>query len=204
MNDSIANPKSRLDAAVVILVLLQMPYGCYEILQQQYSFASITIYVAVILALPAYVRVSKWAWALLFLFSVYILHSAIILYHNWYYAMDAYPRWLALLQFGVSPLCLRTLGSQAKSHSIDIHEFAKVLGAIAIAAGLIFVRGKYFPAFAGIEFPRPVMRWEYLVEYAGFWWWRRLLLLCCCYAGICVFTWVAARYILTRSTQAHP
>jgi hypothetical protein len=203
MNASIANPTPKLNAAIVFLVLLQMAYACYEIREQRYGIASIAIYVAVIVALPGYIRGSKWAWAMLFLFSVYILHEAIFLYHNWYYSPDAYPRWLAVLQFAVSPLCLRVLGSGANSHSIDKQEFAKVFGSIPIAAGLIFIRGKYFSPFTCIEFSRPVKRWEYLVDYSGFGWWRTLLLLWCCYAGICIMTWVTARYISARSTQAH-
>lgn len=204
MNESMANPKSRLDAVVVFLVLIQMAYGCYEIHELQYSIASISIYMTAIVSLLGYNSGNKWAWAILFLFSVYILHSAIFLYHNWYYAHDSYCRWLAVLQFAVSPLCLRVLGSGVKSHSINRQEFAKIIGAIAITAGLIFIRGAYFPAFVSIEFPRPVKRWEYLVEYSGFWWWKTLLLLWCCYAGICIVAWVTARYISTRSTHTHP
>ncbi len=180
---------SRLDLFVAVLVLLQMSYGVWEIHYQQYSFASIAIYATAILTLLAYMRGNKMAWGMLFMFCLYILHEAICLYHNWYYAMDDYPRWLAVLQFAVAPVCLRVLAARTKSHSINRHEFAKVLGAVAIAAGMIFIRGKYFPAFGGIEMSRPVKMWEYLVDYSGFALWRTLLLMWCCYAGISILVW---------------
>ena len=203
MNTAIAHPKSRLDWAVVLLVLLQMFYVCWEIVWQQYRYEPIAVYLCVLLVLPCYMRGSGWAWAMLFLFSVHILHEAIFLYHNWYYDNDAYPRWLAFLQFAASPLCLRILALRVKDYSVDWGEFSRVLGAIAITAVLIFIRGAYFSPFACIEFSRPVSRWEYLVDYSGFTLCWTLLLLWCCYAAISTVTWLAARHLSIRPTEAH-
>jgi hypothetical protein len=204
MNSATAHPKSKLDCVLVLLVLIQIVYACWEIMWQQYSYQPIAVYLCVLLVLPCYMRGSRWPWAMLFLFSVHILHAAIFLYHNWYYNNDAYPRWLAILQFAASPLCLRVLGSQAKEHSIDWGEFAKVLGAIAITAGLIFIRGEYFPAFACIEFSRPVKRWEYLVDYSGFSLCWTLLVLWCSYSVISVLAWLAWRHFSIHPTEANP
>jgi hypothetical protein len=182
-------PKSKLDAVVLFLVLLQMVYCLWELSTHPLKYMLLGVYAIVFFALPAYLRGKKWAWALIFLFSVYILHQAIFLKHNWYYE-SSYPSplWLAILLIIASPLCLRVLGAGAKSHSIDRREFGKVLGAIALFAIIIFIRANLLsPGEA--HYGRPLTRWEYLVYAKVFRWesdWMILALLWLSYAAIAI------------------
>jgi len=158
------------------------------------------IYAIIFFALPGYVRGQKWAWAMIFLFSLYILHQTFILKLYLHGGME---RSLAILEIVASALCLRILSSTAKSHSICRGEFAKVLGAIAIAVAVIFVRGNYFPPISKMFVPT-VSPWLSIESMSQITAWRMLMLFWCCYAGICLIVWITARYIPTRSTQAHP
>jgi hypothetical protein len=208
MNTLITSPKSRLDTVVVFLVLLQIVYCCWEVFTLhpkgspwQFMLPSIAIYAIILFALPGYIRGQKWAWAMIFLFSLYVLHQTIILNQHWH---DGIERSLALLEFVASPLCLWILSSTAKNHSICRQEFAKVLGAIAVTVAVIFVRGNYFSPIVGLQFVRSFSPWVFIEAMSQITAWRMLMLLWCSYAGICIIAWIAARYIPTRSTQAHP
>jgi hypothetical protein len=77
---------------VVLLVFIEMSYACWEIVWQQYGYQPIVVYFYLLWVLPCFLRGSRWAWGMLFLFSVHILHEAIFLYHSWYYSNDAYSR----------------------------------------------------------------------------------------------------------------
>jgi len=139
---------------------------------------------------------------MIFLFSLYILHQAFLLRLYW---NDGTEHSLALLELVASAVCLRILSSTAKNHFICRGEFAKVLGAIAMAAAVIFVRGSYFPPIRNLYIPSfSISPWVVIETMSQITAWRMLMLLWCCYAGICIIAWIAARYILDRSIQAHP
>jgi hypothetical protein len=161
---------------------------------------AIATYSIIIFALPGYIRGQRWAWAMIFLFSLYILHQAIILKLYWHGGIE---HSFAIVEIVASALCLRILSSTAKNHSICRQEFAKVLGAIAIAIAVIFVRGNYFPPIS-VMVPSVCSPWVSIETMSQITAWRMLMLLWCSYAGICILAWIAARYIPARSAQAHP
>jgi len=203
MNTLIASPKSRLDTVVVFLVLLQIVYCCWELftrLAWQFMLPSIATYAIVIFALPSYIRGRKWAWAMIFFFSLYIMHQTIILKLYWHGGIE---HSFAIVEIIASALCLRILSSTAKNHSICRMEFAKVLGAIAMTVAVIFVRGHYFPPISGIIIPSDFSPWVSIETLSQITAWRMLILLYFSYAGICIIAWIAARYIPARSAQAH-
>jgi hypothetical protein len=206
MNAPIASIKSRLDAVVVILVFLQIAYCYWEpfisfrgVYPWRVILPAIATYSIIIFALPGYMRGQKWAWAMIFLFSLYILHQTFILRLYWHGGIE---HSFAIAEIVASALCMRILSSTAKDHSIGWWEFSKVLSAIAIAEAVIFVRGNYFPSDSTM-FTTTVSQWVFIESMSQITAWRMLLLFWCCYAGICLIIWIAARYILTRSTQAH-
>jgi hypothetical protein len=207
MNSIIGGNKTRPDAAVVFLVFLQIAYCCWEVFFSfpgiyplRVKLPAIVIYAIILFALPGYIHGHKWAWAMIFLFSLYILHQTFILKLYWHNGME---RYLAILEIVASALCLRILSSTAKDHSICRREFAKVLGAIAIAVAVIFVRGNYIPPFSSIFAPS-FSPWVSIESKSQITAWRMLMLVWCCYAGISLIAWITARCIPTRSTQAHP
>ncbi len=206
MNTLIGSPKSRLDTVAVFLVLLQIIYCCWELftlhpksLPWHFMLLSIATYAIIIFALPGYIRGKKWAWAVIFLFSLYILHQTFIL--KLYGGLE---RSFTIVEIIVSVLCLRILSSTAKGHSICRKEFVKILVAIAIAVAVIFVRGNYFSPFVGHQFVSAFSRWVSMEAMSQITAWKMLLLLYCSYAGICIIALIAARYLPARSAQAHP
>lgn len=208
MNTLIARPKSKLDTAVVLLVFLQIVYCYWEAFlflgtprfyPWRFLLPAIATYAIILFALPGYIRGQKWAWAMIFLFSLYILHQTFILK---LYGQRGMEGSLAILEIVVSALCLRILSSTAKDHSIVRGEFAKVLGAIALAVAVIFVRGNYFSPNVDLVVPS-VSPWLVIESNSQFTAWRMLMLLWCCYAGLCIIAWITAHTIPTRSAQAH-
>ncbi len=207
MNALIASTKSRLDAVVVFLVFLQITYCYWEVFISfggvygwRAILPTIATYSIIFVALPGYVRGQKWAWAMIFLFSLYILHQTFVLKLYWHGGIE---HSFAVTEIIASALCLRILSSTAKDHSICRGEFAKVLGAIAIAIAVIFVRGNYFPPGRDILVPT-VSPWLFIESMSQITAWRMLMLFWCCYAGICLIVWITMRYIPARSTQSHP
>ncbi len=205
MNFQIVTTKSRVDAAVVFLVCLQIAYCYWEIFicfggvyPWRAILPAIATYSIIVFALLGYMRGQKWAWAMIFLFSLYILHQTLIL--KLYGGIE---RSFAIAEIIASALCMRILSSTAKDHSIGWREFAKVLSGIAIAVAVIVVRGNYFPPFSDMP-NTTVSKWVFIELMSQITAWRMLLLFWCCYAGICLIIWIAARYIPTRSTQALP
>ena len=189
-------PESKQDALVVLLVLLQTFYCLWEVFYWSsylpLMLPSIGIFVIVIVALPSYLNGRRWAWALIFLFSLYILHQAIFLENRWDWDFDLYvPKWIALLDLTASALCLRFMASTAKTHSIDRLEFARVLGAVAIAVGAIYVKGGLSPL--GL-WPWALIRgyadWDFIVGESALQPWMILALLWTCYAGLCLASWI--------------
>jgi hypothetical protein len=208
MNTLITSPKSRLDTVVVLLVLLQFLYCCWELftlhpkgLPWRFMLPSIATYTIIVFALPSYIRGQKWAWAMIFLFSVYILHQTIILKLYWHSGIE---KSFAIVEIVASVLCLRILSSTAKNHCICRKELAKVLGAIAVTVAVIFVRGNYFPPIPGVIIPSDFSSWVSIETMSQITAWRMLMLLYCSYAGIFIVAYIAARYIPMRNAQAHP
>jgi hypothetical protein len=207
MNTLIARSKSRLDKVAVLLVLFQFLYCCWEFstlhpkgVPWQIMLPVIAAYAIIIFVLPSYIRGQKWAWAVLFLFSTYVLHQTIIVKFYWHSGIE---QSFAIVEIVTSALCLRILSSTAKGHSISRHEFAKVFGAIALAVAVIFIRGNCFPPNPGIV-ASGFSSWVSMETMSQITAWRMLLLLYASYAGILTIAFIAARYILTRSAQAHP
>ncbi len=205
MNFKIATTKSKVDVAVVLLVCLQIAYCYWEVFicfggayPWRAILPPITTYSIIVFALLGYMRGQKWAWAMIFLFSLYILHQTFIL--RLYGGIE---RSFAITEIIASALCMRILSSTAKDHSIGWWEFSKVLSAIALAVAVIFVRGNYFPPDSTM-FTTTVSQWVFIEMMSQMTAWRMLLLFWCCYAGICIIIWIASRYIPTRSTQAQP
>ena len=192
-------PESKQDALVVLLVLLQTFYCFWEVFYSgcrlPLILPSIGILVIVILALPSYLHGRGWAWALIFLFTLYILHQAILLKNRWDWDFDSYvPKWIALLDLTASALCLRFMASTAKTHSIDRLEFARVLDAIAIAVGVIYVKGGFSPL--GLwpwDLIRGYVNWDFIVGESALQPWMILALLWTCYAGGYVISWIYAK-----------
>jgi hypothetical protein len=208
MNTLIASSKSRLDTVAVLLVLFQFLYCCWELstlhpkgVPWQIMLPVIATYAIIIFALPSYIRGQKWAWAMLFLFSIYVLHQTIIVKFYWHSGIE---QSFAIVEIVASALCLRILSSTAKNHSICRQEFAKVLGAIAVTVAVIFIRGNYFPPIPGIIITSGFSSWVSMETMSQITAWRMLLLLYGSYAGIFTVAFIASRYIPTRSAQAHP
>ncbi len=202
MNALIARPKSRFDTAVVFLVFLQIAYCCWEVFLSpsgvypwRVMLPAIATHSIIIFALPGYIRGQKWAWAMIFLFSLYILHQTFILK---LYLHGGIEHSFAIVEIVASALCLRILSSTAKNHSICRKEFAKVLGAIAMTVSVIFLRGNYFPPILLDRFASAFSAWGSIEVMSQITAWRMLLLLYCSYAGICIIAWITAQYILVR------
>jgi hypothetical protein len=207
MNILTASSKSRLDTIAVLLVLFQFLYCCWELftlhpqnIPWQIMLPLIATYAIIIFTLPGYFRGQKWAWAMLFLFSIYVLHQTIIVKFYWHGGIEQF---FAIVEIVASALCLRILSSTAKSHSICRKEFAKVLGTIAITIAVIFVRGNYFPPIYDIVIPSIFSSRVFVETMSQITAWRMLILLYCSYAGIFIIAFIAARYFPSRSTQAH-
>jgi len=207
MNLIIANPKSKLDTAAVFLVILQWLYCAWELvtlhpkgLPWQFMLPAVATYSLIVFALPGYFRGKQWAWDLIFLFSVYVLHQAIIMKLYWHGGIE---QSFAVVEIVASLLCLRILCSAAKLHSICRKEISKVLGAIAVTLAVIFVRGEYFPPIPDVIVSSFSLSWVSVETMSQITAWRMLLLLYCGYAGIFMITFITARFIPTRSAQAH-
>jgi hypothetical protein len=160
----------------------------------------IATYTIIIFALPSYIRGQKWAWAMIFLFSVYVLHQTIIVKLYWHSGIE---KSFAIVEIVASALCLGILSSTAKNHCICRKELAKVLGAIAATAAVIFVRGNYFPPIPDVIISSAFPSWvsiETLSQIAA---WRMLMLLYCSYASIFIIAYIAARYFPMRNAEAH-
>jgi hypothetical protein len=189
-------PESKQDALVVLLVLLQSFYCFWEVFYSGSRLAlmlpSLGTLLIVIVALSSYLKGRRWAWALIFLFSLYILHQAILLENRWDWDFDPYvPKWIALLDLTASALCLRFMASNAKTHSIDRLEFARVLGAIAIAVGVIYAQGGFSPwGLWPWDLIRGYVNWDFIVEGSALQPWMILALLWTCYAGLCLASWI--------------
>jgi hypothetical protein len=201
-------PKPKRDVIVMFLVGLQLIYFCmnvyadlayFKTLWSKYTLPQIVICIALIPIVWGYIRGMRWAWALVFLFSIYILHEAILLKNEWNWLVDSnslIPRWIALLEVFASSLCLRFLASTTKTHSINGLVFTRVLGAVAIVVGIIYARAVYFSLWSYWlrdliwDLIGGYVTWGFIVGESALQPWMILALLWTCYAGICLASWI--------------